>query len=257
LVSFVKAKKAKRPKPPPRPPATTTDDELISAEVTSGVGSGKGINQKLRNAFGVPYAFLTEEQWKEIQSKAGLRPSAKFELNIALRRYWLERLNALIDPKARTSVAETKQRLHEAYVSLATLMLDEEVFKGPVAYYQRTPLQQRKELQQTCNLISNAILTLSAAEKRLTRGRGQPSYGPLYDLIHHLDFILYASNGVCVTRSKNRIPAGAATDTPSEYIWTVLKVADLQVSKSTVDTVLRNYITDRDKHDRGFPERAI
>jgi hypothetical protein len=253
----VKTKKAKRPKPPPRTPATTSGAELILAEVHSGVGAGKEINKKLKNAFGVPYAFLTEKQWKEIQSKAGLRPSARFELNIALRRYWLERFNTTIDPKARDAVAEARQRLDDALGSLVGLIVNEEVFKGPVAYYQRTPLEQREELEQTCESISRASLILSAAEKRLTRGRGQPSYGPLYDLINHLDFILYASHGICVTRSKNRIPAGAATDTPAEYIWTVLKVADLQVSESTVDTVLRNYITDRDEHDRAFPKRAI
>jgi hypothetical protein len=253
----VKTKKAKRPKPPPRTPATTSGTELILAEVHSGVGAGKEINKKLKNAFGVPYAFLTEEQWKEIQSKAGLRPSARFELNIALRRYWLERFNSSMDPKARDAVAEARQRLDDALESLVELIVNEEVFKGPVAYYQRTPLQQREELEQTCESISRASLILSASEKRLTRGRGQPSYGPLYDLINHLDFILYASHGICVTRSKNRIPAGGATNTPLEYVWSVLQIADLQVSESTVDTVLRNYITDRDEHDRAFPKRAL
>jgi hypothetical protein len=253
----VKTKKPKRPKPPARKPATTSEDGLVLAEVRSGVGAGNEISKKLKNAFGVPYAFLTEEQWEEIQLKAGLRPSARFELNIALRRYWLERLNASIDPKARDAVVEAKQRLNDALESLVGLIVNEAVFKGPVAYHQRTPLQQREELEQTCESISRASIILSSAEKRLTRGRGQPSYGPLYDLINHLDFILYASHGICVTRSKNRIPAGGATDTPAEYIWTVVKVADLQVSESTVDTVLRNYITDRDEHDRAFPKRAI
>ena len=107
-------KKSKRPKRPARKPVTTSADELVLAEVRSGVGAGKEISKKLKSAFGVPYAFLTEEQWKEIQSKAGLRPSARFELNIALRRYWLERSNASIDPKARDAVVEARQRLDDA-----------------------------------------------------------------------------------------------------------------------------------------------
>jgi hypothetical protein len=250
-------KKFKRPKAPPRIPEMVSGIDLIQAETSSGVGSGKRLNKKLQNAFGVPYAFLTEAQWKEIQSKAGFRPSARFEINIALRRYWMERFDASIKPEAHAAVVEAKQKLVEALKSIVELIVSEDVFKGPVAYHQRTPLQQRKELEKTCESISRAHTILSAAEKRLTRGRGQPSYGPLYDLIHHLDFILYAQHGIRVTRSKNRIPAAPATDTPSEYIWTVIRVADLQVSKSTIDTVLRNYITDRDEHDRVFPKRAV
>jgi hypothetical protein len=247
----------KRPKPPPRVPEIANRRDLARAEITSGIGSGVALNEKLRNAFGVPYAFLTEEQWKEIKSKAGLRGSARFELNIALRRYWDERLKTSIPPGAQIVIADVKQRLNDAFGSLVELILNEDVFKGPVAYHQRTPLQQREQLEETCESLARAQIILSAAEKRLTRGRGKPSEGPLYDLIHHLDFILYASHAICVTRSKNRIPAGAATDTPLEYVWTVIKVANLQVSKSTVDTVLRNYITDRDEHDRAFPKRAI
>ena len=129
----MKTKKPKRPKPPARKAATTSEDELVFAEVRSGVGAGKEISKKLKNAFGVPYAFLTEEQWEEIQLKAGLRPSARFELNIALRRYWLERLNASIDPKARDAVVEAKQRLDDALESLVGLIVNEGVFKGPVA----------------------------------------------------------------------------------------------------------------------------
>jgi hypothetical protein len=253
----VKKTERKRPKPPPRTPATTTRTELGWAEIHSGVGSGKGLNEKLKNAFGVPYAFLTEGQWKEIKSKAGLRPSARFELNIALRRYWLERLKNSIAPGASDSVANVRQLLQDALHSLADLIFNEDVFKGPVAYYQRTPLQQRERLEQTCESISRAQVILSAAEKRLTRGRGQPSEGPLYDLINHLDFILYASHGICISRSKNRIPAGGATDTPFEYVWTVVQAANLQVLKNTVDTVLKRYITDRAEHDRSFPDRAL
>jgi hypothetical protein len=250
-------KELKKSKPPPRSRKLATGIDLVRSETTSGIGAGKHLNEKVKSAFGVPYAFLTEEEWREIQLKAGLRPSARFELNIALRRYWLERLKFSIDPKALDAVAEVKQRLDDAFASLVELILNEDVFKGPVAYHQWTPLQQREQLEETCESISRAQIILSAAEKRLTRSRGKPSEGPLYDLINHLDFILYASHGICVTRSKNRIPAGAATDTPLEYVWTVIKVANLQVSKSTVDTVLRNYITDRDEHDRAFPERAI
>jgi hypothetical protein len=253
----VTTKEPKRPKRPPRAPAATTRTELVWAEIHSGVGSGKRLNEKLKDAFGVPYAFLTEGQWREIQSKAGFRHSARFEINIALRRYWLERLETTISDETREAVASAKEKLNEAYEALAELIVNDEFFRGPLQFHQRTPLEQRLELEETCDSISHAQIILSAAAKRLARGPGQPSYGPLYDLIHHLDFILYGQHGICVTRSKNRIPAAPATDTPFEYIWTVIKVADLQVSESTVDTVLRDYITERDEHDRAFPKRAL
>ncbi len=250
-------KKSKRPKAPPRIPKIASGIDLVRAETTSGVGSGKRLNEKLRKTFGVPYAFLTEEQWKEIQFKSGLRHTARFELNIALRRYWLERLNASISDETREAVAAAREKLNEAFETLAELVVNEEFFKGPLEFHQRSPLQQRLELEETCDSISRAQIIISAAAKRLARGRGQPSYGPLYDLIHHLDFILYKSHAVRVTRSKNRIPAVGATDTPMEYVWTVIKGANLEVSKSTVDTILRDYIKERDEHDRTFADRTI
>lgn len=250
-------KKSKRPKLPPRTPETASGSDLILAEVHSGVGSGKALNKKLKEAFGVPYAFLTVVQWNEIQSRAALRPSARFEINIALRRYWLERLNTVVAPGLPEAIAKAQSKLTEAFKATAELIGNEDVFKGPVAYYQRSPMQQREVLEKACESISRAQHALSAAEKRLTRGRGQPSYGPLYDLIHHLDFILYASHGICVTRSPSRIPVGTATDTAKEYIWSVIRIANLQVAKSTVDTVLKNYIRDRGEHDRSFPKRTI
>jgi hypothetical protein len=255
--SVAENEKLKRPKAPPRVPEIANRRDLARAEITSGVGSSKHLNEKVRKAFGVPYAFLTEEQWKEIQSKSGLRHTARFELNIALRRYWLERFDATISDKTREDVAEATKKLKETYGALAELIVNAEFFKGPLEYHQRSPLQQRLELEDTCETISRAQIILAAAAKRLARGRGQPSYGPLYDLIHHLDFILCKSHGVRVTRSKNRISAGGATDTPMEYVWTVIKAANLEVSKSTVDTILRDYIKDRDEHDRAFADRAI
>jgi hypothetical protein len=103
-------KKPKRPKAPPRIPEIPSASDLIRAEVSSGVGSGERLNKKLQREFGVPYAFLTEAQWKEIKSKAGFRESARFEINIALRRYWLERLDASIKPEARDQVVEAKSK---------------------------------------------------------------------------------------------------------------------------------------------------
>jgi hypothetical protein len=253
----VTIKKQKRVKPLPRTPEIPNEHDLWRAQITSGVASGKRLNKKLQDAFGVPYAYLTELQWQEIRSKAGFRHSARFEINIALRRYWLERLDKKISDETRKAVTETTKQLKTAFEALVELILNEEFFKGPAAYHQISPLQQRQELEETCDSISRAQIILSSAAKRLARGPGQPSYGPLYDLIHHLDFILHAQHSIRLTRSSNRIQFGGATDTPLEYIWTVIKVADLQVSKSTVDTVLRDYITERDEHDRHFPDRQI
>jgi hypothetical protein len=253
----VTIKKQKRVKPPSRTPETPNEHDLLRAQITSGVASGKRLNKKLKDAFGVPYSFLTELQWEEIRSKAGFRHSARFEINIALRRYWLERLDKTISDETRKAVTETTKKLRDAFEALFDLISNDEFFRGPVVYHQVSPLRQRQELEETCDSISHAQVILSAAAKRLARGPGQPSFGPLYDLIHHLDFILHAQHNIRLTRSNNRIPVGGATDTPIEYVWTVIKLAHLQVSKSTVDTVLKDYITERDEHDRHFPERQI
>ena len=247
----------KRPKVPPRKPIFVTGKELIFSEAGGGVGSGKRLNDKLRSVLGLPYAFLTEGQFQEIREKAGLRNSARFELNIALRRYWIARLDTTVSTETRESVIDAKDKLEKALFAVDSLIKNREFFNGPIEYFHRTPLQQRTALEETCQSIVGALHIVSDAAGRLARGPGNPGYGPLYDLIHHLDFILYKSLGVVLTRSKNRIPYSGATDTPSDYVWNVVKVAHLDVTKSTVDTVLKNYIKDRDENDRMFADRAI
>src|ERR1700674_4953512 len=89
----------KRPKAPPRKPEYVTGKELILSEVRGGIGSGRGLHEKLRNELGVPYAFLTQGQFEKIQSKAGLSHHAQFELNFALRRYWISCLETNVSPE--------------------------------------------------------------------------------------------------------------------------------------------------------------
>lgn len=249
--------KSKRPKSPPREPEAMSADDLIKAQITSGVGSGRRLNAQLKKELGIPYSFLSDRQWKEIQSKTKFRPSARFELNIALRRYWTERLNTSVTAGAKGAIAESRTKLEAARKSIFDL-IQEDIFKGPVEFYQSTPLEQRKELEGFCASISRADMILASLEKRHTRGSGRPSYGPLYDLVHHLDFILYTQHGKRVTRSNKRmIRDDPETTTSKQYIWMVIRIADLQVAEATVDTVLKDYIRDRDEHDRALPNRMI
>jgi hypothetical protein len=246
----------KRSKQPPRPPVHTSEEDLINAEIHSGIGSGKGLNEKIQKVFGIPYAFLTEEQWQEIKSKAGLRPSARFELNIALRRYWLGILDKTVSPDTLSAVGEARERLQAAYEALVRVMTNGEFYKGPVAFHERSPLQKRLAMEETCESIFRTQRILTSAVEGLASGAG-PAHGHLYDLIHHLDFILYKTHGVYVSRSANKIPVGGATHSPKEYVQAVVEVANLRVPWSTVDSVLRDYIKDRGSHDRSFPNRSL
>ncbi|MDA9515065.1 hypothetical protein XI04_18660 [Bradyrhizobium sp. CCBAU 11430] len=251
-------KRSKQPKAPPREPEAMSEDDLVKAQITSGVASGRKLNARLEQALGIPYAYLTEHQWNEIQSKTKFRTSARFELNIALRRYWTERLDKSAAPNAKKEITESRSKLEAARQSLLKLIIQEDVFKGRVAHCQISPLEQRKELEAFCERISGADIILASLEKRHTRGRGQPSYGPVYDLIHHLDYIFYAQHGQRITRSEKRmIRDDPATVTSKHYVWMMMQIADRQIAEATVDTVLRDYIMDRDKHDRPFPKRMI
>lgn len=235
----------------------TSGLDLVLSEAAAGEGRRKAINERVQRELGIPYAFLTESQWSEISKKTGLPHSARFELNIALRRYWQIYLDEKISDTASKRAETTVGQLKGAMQSLSEVLLDGDVFKGSVKFYSRTPLQQRAVLEKACAAMLRACQVLEEAKKRHKRRAGAPSYGPLYDLIHHLDFILFKSVGVKLTRSRNRIPSGASTDTPLEYVWTVIQRANLEVQKSTVDTILRDYLKDRDEHDRHFPDRMI
>lgn len=248
----------KRPKAPPRAPEYVSGKELIRSEVGGGIGSGRGLHEKLRKELGIPYAFLTQSQFEKIKSKAGFTENVRFELNIALRRYWISYLDTNDSAPTRELVDGADEKLEEALGAIAAILNNnEQFFNGPIAFFHHTPLEQSDILEETMASMMRAQKIIQDAQKRLARGPGQPSYGPLYELIHHLDFILYRSHGIVLSRSKNRIPFNGATNTPFEYVWSVAKVANLKVSKSTVDTVLKNYIRDRDEHDRMFPDRVI
>jgi hypothetical protein len=247
----------KRPKAPPRAPEYVSGKDLVFSEVGGGIGSGRNLHEQLRKELGIPYAFLTESQFEKIRSKAGFDRNARFELNIALRRYWVSCLETKVSAETREAVNLAYDKLEEALGAIATILNNREFFNGPIEYFQHTPLEQSDVLEETMANMMRAQKIMQDAQARLARGPGQPSYGPLHELIHHLDFILFKSHGIVVSRSGNRIPHNGATDTPIEYVWSVVKVANLKVAKATVDTVLKNYIRDRDENDRMFPDRGI
>ena len=246
----------KRPKAPPREPQLVSESELWRSQIRGGIGSRRDLHAQLKEELGIPYAFLTQSQYDAIETKAGLLYSSQFELNVALRRYWTCLREETVSQEIRDLANLAEEKIEDALEAISKVLnKGEEFFKGPIEFFQHSPLEQTDVLEQTMQKLLSAQKVVWDAQKRLARGRGQPSYGPLYDLIHQLDFILYKSTGKVLTRSKNQIHAGA-TDTPFEFVWSVVQIANLKVAKATVDTVLRDYIRDR-KHDRMFWDRTL
>jgi hypothetical protein len=239
-----------------RAPEIEEGEDLALARTAA--GSIGNLEPRVQQELGIPYAHLTKEQWERIKTKTGLGESALFEINIALKRYW----QTYLDEEYRSVGAgqlldSAKLGLGQALEKLGPVLTHTEIFKAPFKFDQQTPLQQRLSVERAYEAIQHAYFVLEQIQAQQKRNRGDRQYGPLYDLIHHLDFILFSQVGVKVTRSTNRIPSGSATDTPMEYIWTVVSIANLKVAKATVDSMLRDYISDRDEHDRAFPKRAV
>jgi hypothetical protein len=239
-----------------RSPELEEGEALAIAQTAAGYRGN--LETRLKQEFGIPYAFLTKEQWERIKAKTGLRDTALFEINIALKRYWLTYLDEEYQsPEAKRTVQTAKLALGDALEGLGPVLTHTEIFKAAFQFDRQTPLQQRISIEEAYEAIQKAYFVLDQIEAQQKKKRGDRQYGPLYDLVHHLDFILASQTGVRVSRSKNRIPSGSATDTPAQYVWTVIKVANLKVKESTVDTILRDYIRDRDEHDRAFPKRVV
>src|ERR1700739_1763793 len=102
------AKKDRKPGPrgrrERRDPDRAEGIPLLLAQSAAGEGRNDRFNKKLQKHLGVLYAYITEAQWNEIQSGAGLPHTARFEINWALRRYWREYSAELASDETRTRV---------------------------------------------------------------------------------------------------------------------------------------------------------
>jgi hypothetical protein len=177
---------------------------------------------------------------------------ARFEVNIALRRYWVARLEETIAPQTKEDLRKAKDALEASLEALTRLTRNEDIYKGNIVHFEMSAMEQASILDNCMIAQMQTLELIKNAEQRLKKSRGRPRYGQLYDLIHHLDFVLYTCIGVNVTRSKNRIPSPAAEGSSIDYVTAVLEIADRHVTPSTIDTLLKAYIRDREKHGRDF-----
>jgi hypothetical protein len=236
-----------------------SERDLIIAEGAAGpTGRRKtAFSKKVKAKLEIPFAFLTEGQWEEISKATGLRYYVRAEINIALQKYWGERLSDSDAAELNEKISNARFDLGEAIPAVNALLHDRAMFHDMPESYERTFAEQRLDLEMALEWMARADTILSDAEKRLTRPRGrQPIYGQLYDLVHRLDFILWEYAGREVDRSKKLIQGG--TITPLEFVWLVAQAADRHVSKARVENVVAQYITDRrrsEQKEREWEER--
>ncbi len=239
-------------------PPDISDDRW--AKSCSGIGSGEEWNQRVQEALGISLAYLTEPQWKEIQQISRFSRSARFEINIALRRYWDERIKNLPNSASRRAVEETKSKLGESLRAVQELLLTKQgplkkkaaLFGGIAANQDQSALDDRLALEGAVLAIQRAVTMLSIAEERIDRPN---KAGPLWDLIHHLDYILWKEHRFYVSRSEKRMFDNPSSGSAQEYIRAVVKVANPDIG-ATVDAELQSYITHRgDINRRAYQEQ--
>jgi hypothetical protein len=213
------------------------------------------LNERIKTEFQIPYSFLLATQWNEIRKKTGLQSSAWLEINIALQRYWYHYLEEYHSPTALTTVEDAEANLNEAMEAISAVLNHKEVFKGPLEYDRLTPLQQRGQLEKVHDAMLKGKRILGHAKERLTKdSKGRKSYGPLHILIHHLDFIV--TNGARMpVNSKKKRPPGNMTS--YDVVMKIVKIAKPDIKEGTVETMIKRYMSERKKGDRGFPKRSI
>ncbi len=134
------AKQRKRRKSVRRAPENTSDDDRSLAEITSGIGSGRSLNARIEEKFGIPLCFLTEKQWEQVREVSDLPIYARFEINIALRRYWEKRLEKAVDrAKIKRRIRDAIEKVEELISGLSSIALDEDFTKGSIVYFDRSP----------------------------------------------------------------------------------------------------------------------
>lgn len=227
-------------------------DDVVKASVAGGYNDSK-LTAEIEKKFGIPIPFLSEEQWEKVSALSGLPVQARFEINIALKRYWYAHLTQTTSPKTAPEIESVCALLEKSGLRLSALASNQDLFKGQILHFDKSAIEQREILEQTCEQIFRAIGVLENCQRRLKRGRGNPSYGPLYELVHHLDFVFYKCLGQKLANSKKPSPAVSTAVNHQKFISSVLEVANLKVAGSTIDKILKSYVNDRDRsgHEYG------
>jgi hypothetical protein len=127
---------------------------------------------------------LTNSQWEEISKATGLRYYVRAEINIALQKYWSERLSENETTALDVKLETVKGDLREAILGVNELAQSGAIFRGLAASHERSFAEQRLDLEMSLEWMADADRILSDAKRRLARGKGKPrKYGQLYDLI--------------------------------------------------------------------------
>lgn len=203
---------------------------------------GRLLAKKVKEKLGVPLAFITNAQWKDISEGTDFPLGVRNEINIALQKYWSDRL---IDPVSlRKQISDARDKIAQAAEALDALAKDGAIFQGPIEGYERTYAEQRLDLETALEWIVSSEYILADAEKRFSSARGSPGkYGRLLDLVHRLDAVLIERSQRRVDQKKTPIIPGGIT--PLEFVWMVAQVADKKVSKGRVKNVVAQYLRDK------------
>jgi hypothetical protein len=218
---------------------------LMIAETAAGPrGRNPEFSKKIKDKFKISHPFLTEAQWEDIATGTGLKYYNRNEINIAMQKYWRDRLSESDAVAINEKILAAKDHLGDAIPSVNQLLHDNAMFHGMPASYERTFAEQRIALEKSLEWMGRADNILSDAQKRLSRRRGrQPIYGQLYDLVHRLDIILREHTFGKIDRSKKVIRFG--TITSLEFVWLVVQAVDQDVSKDRVQSVVASYVKDK------------
>lgn len=231
-----------------------SEDQIRRSKISAGQVSPE-LTKNIKEKYGIPLAYISDPQWEDVQKLTGLPHSARFEVNIALRRYWDLRIrNQSPNPETIKAIDNARDAIDAALDALIPLMTrEEELYKGRIIHFEQSALEQHLQLERCLEVMSRTEKLLSRMQDRLERSKrpGKPGYGPLIELVHHLDYVLYSFKGVNVSRSTNKI-SKMVTGSPLDFVRAVLKIADLEVSESTIDTIVRDYVKIRKKGGHEF-----
>jgi hypothetical protein len=103
--------------------------ELYLSEAASGIGSGKWKNEALLRQLGNPLAFVTEKEWADIMVAGGLPDAARFDINIALRRYWDGFIDETVKDGMGKKLNSAIKNVEALLVELNDLDMDEDLAK--------------------------------------------------------------------------------------------------------------------------------
>jgi hypothetical protein len=147
--------RSKRVKKAPRKPESPEGNELEISKISGGYNDPE-LSAEIKERFGIPNTFLTEKQWAKIGPLLGLPVQARFEINIALKRYWYSYREESISPETLPELARVRDLLEKSVFGLADLAKNADLFKGQIVHFDKSAIEQRRELRKYAQ--SNGIV---------------------------------------------------------------------------------------------------